>query len=112
MDYPVSDWRGHENVHCPFCPFATTTEGAGGIVDRHVAKYHPTELREALTAEMSAELEAARKAMNKEQLLERATTDLGIEGLTMRDSREDIEAAIAAKETEAAAAVSTAPEES
>lgn len=109
MDYEVTDWRGHANTHCPFCSFATVDTDGDAKVSAHVRHHHPVEIREALAAEMAAELEETRKAMNKEQLLDRATADLGIEGLTMRDSREDIEAAIAAKETEAAAAVTTAP---
>lgn len=122
MEYPVTDWHGNRNVGCPFCAFATVTEGADGIVDQHVASVHPTQLREAAAAEMGAEIAAAREVMTKPQLLELAE-GMGIDGLTTRSSRDEITAAIAAAEeqavtaltvgaeTQPAAAASTAPKE-
>lgn len=110
MDYPVTDWHGHPNHHCPFCSFATTSPNATELIDAHVAAVHPTAVREAVAAEMTAQLQAARKAMNKEQLLELAKS-FGIEGLSMKNTRDEIEAAIAASETETAAAALAAPED-
>ncbi|HYI67131.1 MAG TPA: hypothetical protein VEW95_09425 [Candidatus Limnocylindrales bacterium] len=112
MEYLVTDWRGHPNTHCPFCPFAIVSDNAAALLDHHVSKHHPVQLREAMAAEMSSELADTRKAMNKEQLLTYATDELGIEGLTTRTNRDQIEAAIAAKHSEAAAGALTPPKES
>lgn len=112
MDYPVSDWRGHRNTHCPFCSFATTSDNAIEQLDAHVSRVHPTQLREALAAEMTVQIDELRKAMNKGQLLELATAEpLSITGLSMKNTRDEIEAAIAARETEIAAAELAAPTE-
>lgn len=109
MEYAVTDWRGHPNTHCPFCSYATVSENAIEQVDSHISLVHPNEVRQAAAAEVTAEIEAQRKAMNKEQLLELATS-LEIEGLTMRDNRDVIEAAIAAKESETAADALVGPD--
>lgn len=103
MEYVVSDWLGHDNVHCPFCPFATVSADGQQVVEQHMTFAHPTELREALVAEMAASDAEARDAMNKPQLLELADV-LEVGGLTTRSTRAEIEAAIAAKQEEQAAA--------
>ena len=112
MEYLVTDWRGHPNTHCPFCPFATVSDDAAQQLDHHVSKHHPVQLREAIAAEMASEFSETRKAMNKEQLLAYATDELGIQGLSMRTNRDDIEAAIAAHHHEAAEGALNPSEES
>lgn len=106
MEYVVTDWLGHPNVHCPFCPYATVSPDGQQVVEQHVTFAHPTQLREALVAEMAASDAEARENMTKPQLLELAGV-LEVGGLTTRSTRAEIEAAIAAKQKEQAAAALT-----
>lgn len=110
MQYQTDSWHGHENTHCPFCSFATTSPNATALVDGHVAAVHPRQLRQALAGEMTAEVHATRNAMNKAQLLELATS-MGIDGLSERNKRDEITAAIDAAEANATTAAAPAASE-
>ena len=103
MQYEVDRWAGHPNTHCPFCSFATTSANATEVMDGHVAAVHSVQLREQLATEMAEKVKAEREAMSKEQLLE-AAQQRGVEGLSTRNTRDQIIAALDAADAATAAA--------
>jgi hypothetical protein len=101
MKYPVTSWHGSRNMHCPFCNFASTSSNARAQIDAHVAAVHPAQLRKAMVDDASEALVGRR---TKADLLEQAAA-AGIEGLTDKNTRVEIAAALkAAEETASAAA--------